>query len=370
MKHTEVLKRAWTNLVSYKALWVFGIILALTTGGGGASGTSFYSFSDDDFRDDGSRLELDLQPGDDILEEIGEAFEREFAEAEEELDRFFEDVLETDITTDIVRILTTMLWIGVALFVVATFLRYISTAALIRMVDIHEETGEQMGFRKGFRLGFSRTAWRLFLIDLTFALPILVAFLSLFAGSIALIIMPWIYNDNGSVLLTVAGIGMFFLTILVAIVVSVVLGLLKPFFRRASALEELGVFASIRQGYQVVRQNLKDVGLMWLIMLGIALAWPILIVPVFLLVGLSGLVLGVLFGLMVGGFAGVIWGVVAGLIILALIVIIPLAFLEGLREVFNSSTWTVTYRELQAQGSFEPSEVIETETEAEVEDED
>jgi hypothetical protein len=68
MKHTEVLKRAWKNMVSYKALLIFGIILALTTsGGGGASGTSFYSFNGDDFRDNGTRLELDLQPGDNIL---------------------------------------------------------------------------------------------------------------------------------------------------------------------------------------------------------------------------------------------------------------------------------------------------------------
>jgi hypothetical protein len=30
MKHTEVLKRAWYTMLHYRALWIFGIILALT----------------------------------------------------------------------------------------------------------------------------------------------------------------------------------------------------------------------------------------------------------------------------------------------------------------------------------------------------
>jgi len=34
------------------------------------------------------------------------------------------------------------------------------------MVDGHETMGEKVGFRQGWRLGWSRSAWRLFLIDL------------------------------------------------------------------------------------------------------------------------------------------------------------------------------------------------------------
>lgn len=359
MKHSEVLKRAWTNLVSYKALWIFGIILALTTAsGGGSGGTSFYNFSGDEFDRRGTRI--DLQPGDNVFEKIGEAFERELEEANRELDRFFNDELEYDVETNLVKILITLFWIGLVLFVIANVLRYTSETALIRMVDAREETGEQLSFREGLRLGWSRTAWRLFLIDLTFSLPILVVFLSLFATSFALM-LPWALGGNGSVILTVAAIGLFFLTILVAILVGIVVSLLKPFFRRASALDELGVFASIRQGYKVVRHNLKDVGLMWLIMIGLGFGWSIVIVPVFLVMGVSGLTLGIIAGFMVGGFTGIFWGVVTGLIVGGLVIIIPLAFLQGLREVFNSSTWTITYRELRAIGSLELEKVVEDE---------
>ena len=359
MKHSEVLKRAWKNVVSYRALWVFGIILAMTTasGGGGGSGSTFYNVSGDEFEGRGTRLEW--EPGEDFFKELSEAWKLEVKETNRELEHFFHDNLETNIDGDIVRFLITLFWIGLVLFIVATVLRYISETALIRMVDNREETGEQVSFGQGLRMGWSRTAWRLFLIDLTFGIPIAVVFLGMFAIAVAFM-LPW-FGGTGSTFLTVAAIGLFFLTILMAILVGIVLGLLKPFFRRASALDELGVFASIRQGYRVVRHNLKDSGLMWLIMLGLGLGWAIILVPVALVVGIAGLVLGGLAGLMVGGLAGILWGVVTGVIVFMLVIFIPLAFLEGLREVFNSSTWTITYRELRTLGSLEVKEVVEDE---------
>src|SRR5665647_1180523 len=36
----KILKQAWKILWSYKILWVFGILLALTAGGGSSSGSS------------------------------------------------------------------------------------------------------------------------------------------------------------------------------------------------------------------------------------------------------------------------------------------------------------------------------------------
>lgn len=43
-----------------------------------------------------------------------------------------------------------------------------------------------------------------------------------------------------------------------------------------------------------------------------------------------------------------------GIIILLLVLVAPLAFLVGLREVFLSSMWPLTYRELRALESMEP----------------
>jgi hypothetical protein len=82
MDHTKILKRAWHILWSYRVLWIFGIILALTaTGGVGTSGTS-YSVGSGDFQDgqlrdfspDQFRRDLD-DAFDDFGEELEEAIE-------------------------------------------------------------------------------------------------------------------------------------------------------------------------------------------------------------------------------------------------------------------------------------------------------
>lgn len=40
MNHQQILKRAWHILWNYRAIWVFGILLALTTASGGGGGQS------------------------------------------------------------------------------------------------------------------------------------------------------------------------------------------------------------------------------------------------------------------------------------------------------------------------------------------
>ena len=47
MKHSQVLKRAWKILWSYRALWIFGAILAVTAGT--ISGQTMFSGSRDDY---------------------------------------------------------------------------------------------------------------------------------------------------------------------------------------------------------------------------------------------------------------------------------------------------------------------------------
>jgi hypothetical protein len=71
---------------------------------------------------------------------------------------------------------------------------------------------------------------------------------------------------------------------------------------------------------------------------------------------LVGLAFGGLPGLIAGGIASmiaseevaVLIGILVGLPIFILVLTIPLAFLGGLFEIFKSSTWTLTYREIIA----------------------
>ena len=66
-------------------------------------------------------------------------------------------------------------------WILARIARHVSEAALIRMVAEYEDTGEQLGVWQGLKLGTSRTAWRLFLIDLTIDVPVTLTSLLLFA---------------------------------------------------------------------------------------------------------------------------------------------------------------------------------------------
>jgi hypothetical protein len=326
MDHIKVVKRAFEITWRYKAVWIFGIILALTTANASSS-NSGASFGGSGGGGNGGYVGGGV-PGFEIPSEIVGA------------------------------------WVGIAvgaaclvllIAVVWTIARWVAEVALIRMVDDYEETGERRRVREGFRMGWSRSALRLFLIDLVVILPIVVAFIILFLLTAAPAFLWLTDNTAFGIAGTIATVGLFFLVILLAIIVGVVASVLLHFFRRACVMEEMGVGESIRHGYDMAKRHWKDVGLMWLLMLGLKIVWALLMLPItFLLVILGSIVGGVpglLVGLAANAAAGEIagWvsgGIVAGLIFFA-VVSLPVLFLGGLAETFKSTIWTLTYRELR-----------------------
>lgn len=349
MDHMGILRRAWRILWSYRALWVFGIILALTTGSPGGQNNA--------------QASGDEGPSIDMIESLPEDVQEDF----EELSEFFEELSVEDLLPAIIAVGVVLACVIVLLFVAFRIARYVSEVALIRMVDDYEETGERVGVRQGFRLGWSRSAWRLFLIDLVIDIPafIVIVLLLLLAAAPVLISMGLRGGDPGLVaIVTTVGLG--FLVIFLVIIAAVGLSLLKHFFRRTCTLEQLGVFESIRQGYATVRQNLKDVGLMWLLMVGVTIGFAIATIPIAVLLLVIGVVAGGGAGLAGLGIArlvseGLIPWIVAGALgipIFLVVLVVPLLFLSGLREVFRSSTWTLTYREVHALESLEPGEQV------------
>jgi len=337
MDPIKVLKRAWEITWRYRALWIFGIILALTAGGVGGNGPqATFGGGNGDGGNGG------FPPsGDFSMPEIS-----------------------PQVVATLIAVGVGLACVIVVLVVAATVARYVAETALIRMVDDYEETGEKRSVRQGFRLGWSRTAWRLFLINLLAGLPVALALLLLLLLGVAEFGLLSVTDSTSvRVIGTVATIGLAFLVILLTIVVAVVLSLLAHFFRRACALEELGVIGSIRQGFGVVRQHLKDVAIMWLIMIGVqiglmiaTLVAVILLFPAIILLIVVGGMLGGLPALLVWGLASLLfegavpWILAAavGLPIFILVMMVPWLFLGGLIEVFKSSVWTLTYRELRA----------------------
>jgi hypothetical protein len=369
MDYVKILKRAWETTWRYRALWVFGIILALTTasggspgdgGGGGGNGGNSGGF---------------YPPG-------------RYTWPPGKFPWPLRDIPWPEVPSNIVTMLI-VVGVGLAcvmllLFVVGTIARYVAETALIRMVDDHEETGQKRSIREGFRMGWSRDSFRLFLIKLLITLPTVAAFILLLLITGAPLLL-WLTRSTAlGVIGTVAAVGLFFLFIFLAIIVGTVLSLLIKFFWRACVLEGLGVTDSIRHGFDMVRRHLKDVVIMWLIMVGIHIGWiialisiSILLIPVILLLIVVGGIVGGLPALAVWGltsifFEGVVPWILAALIgapIFILIVAVPWLFLGGLMEVFKSSVWTLTYRELCALESLEMATEIPPVTETQPETE-
>jgi len=99
---------------------------------------------------------------------------------------------------------------------------------------------------------------------------------------------------------------------------------------------------SIESGWRIVRANVRQIVLLWLILLGVGLIWGILMLPVILLLAaMVGLPEMAVNALMQVPILTIATGVVLGIIALAVLV-----FLAGLYEVFKSTVWTLAYLEL------------------------
>jgi hypothetical protein len=373
------LKRSWHMVTRYRALWIFGIVLGMVT-----FSWELALLGGNDNQDRYSRYSrgititrLDGETFWDALERTWhreiDAAERELSIALRELDQLFTEELGRRFVVDVATFLAVLAAAFVVTWIVAKIARYVSEASLIRMVGEYEDTGERRGVWHGLRLGFSRTAWRFFLIDLAIDIPVILTFVLLFA----LAFTPLVFGIRGSASATVivgsllTG-GLLVTGIALAVVAGTLLSALKRFFRQACALESLGVIASIRRGWAVVRQKPSAVVVMWLIMLGLKFSWAILIALSFLVLFPVLIVTIVL-----GGIAGalpaylvfllsslvfesalpVLLAVVVGLPIFILVMLAPWWWLGGLMEVFKSSAWTLTYRELRAVEDAQPDQV-------------
>jgi len=145
----------------------------------------------------------------------------------------------------------------------------------------------------------------------------------------------------------IATIGFELLVILFIIAVALVISLVTPYIRRRVVLGKQGVRASIRQGVGLVRASLLDTGLMWLMLAAIGIVLALVMIPVALVILLvAGLIGGVPAGLAyLISHSWVVTAVVG--VPLFLIVLIPaFAFIQGLIQVYLSTSWTLAYREV------------------------
>ncbi len=326
MNQRALIKRAFNITKRFRVLWLFGILVALTAGGASAPGNgSGYNFN-----------ESDLQRGDWPNWMPVDQWRQWFDQFDP--NRYM-------------GLFVACCCLLVILVIVALIVNYVARTALMRSVDQIEATGSAPTWRAGWRLGWSNRAFRLWLLELIVGVLVVLATLVLLAVAASPLLLLLTQNDAARTIGTILTVLLGLPVILVLIAAAVALSLLGQFWAREIALGDQSIGAALMAGYTQVRRRLKDVGVMWLLMVGIQIAFAIALIPVVLLVLAIAALLGGGLGYAVYALAdSVPWAIAAGLPLFLLVLGIPLTFISGLFETFKSSTWTLTYREVRQLG--------------------
>ena len=350
-----VVKRAWRTLWRCRALWVWGVILALTAG----SWSAWSLANADDWREgEWEGITITTGYNETFWQAARRTFRTEIAEANRELSALMSEVLRRPVRVNVLVVLAVFFSVLLLLRVAGRIAYYVSETALIRGADRYQETNEPIGVWQSLRLGWSRSAWRIFLINLVVDVVGVASAVLLF-GLLFAPIALWVQGSDPIIFLFSFLTGGLFFVVLVAVIVwGTLLSVLKRLAARAVALDGLRLFPAIGRAWTVFTQRFKDVGLAWLVTEAVRWGWRAVMVPVVLALLGVGLLSGSLPGLLVGGATGLvaegdlpIWLALAvGIPLFFFVLLAPIVFLTGLREVFLSATWTATYRELRALG--------------------
>lgn len=314
MKYTDLLKRAYQITVRYKVLWLFGILLALTSGSGG---------NVPQWRM-GGREGRDLPiPG---------------------LDRLGLARLDWEALAPIIVACCCAFFV---LMIVMVIVNYVARAALYRSVDQIETTAAAPTWRAGLRLGWSNRTFRLFLLDLVVWLPFMVVALLLLAAGAMPLLLLLIDSPVAKALGIVTTVGLEIAIVVALIVVGVILGIFSQFWSREIALADRSLGQALATGYALARRRLKDVAVLWLLLFAIGLGYGLVFVIVLVIVLVLAAAVGGGIGLAVHALThSVGWAIAAGLPLFLLILFVPTVFIQGLWLVFESAAWTLAYREI------------------------
>jgi len=326
MDHLKILKRALDITWKKRALWLFGILFALASGGTVSGGFRGYSFSGQDVRPEKWLPPAGIPFGEFLRQNV------------------------PGLGIPGATVGEVILFLGIVLLVwgiVSAFIRYLARNALIRMVAQVEETQGSITVGEGFRLAWSRPAWKMFLIDLELGIPFFLASLIL----LALAASPLLLLLLETVSARVVGIGLTAIFLLVVIALLIAAGIfitvLAELAYRETALSGKGARDAVRGAFEMLRGNMGDVAIIWLLVLAIGIGWGLVMIPVFIvLLLLAGLIGGIPAYLIHQITQNLPLTLLVGIPLGGVVLFVPLLFLGGLYHTFISSVWTLAYREL------------------------
>ncbi len=294
MDYFGIIKKAYEITIKHKFLWIFGI---LAGGIGGFKGSNSFNYSAG-----------------------GADFQQTFNNVDAtKLEQFW-----TIWGGMIVTVIVILGALGLVFFI----LNIISQGALVGSTEKISKN-EKANFKTGFGIG-SHQFWRVLGMLILYGLMIL--------ASAAIWILPTILFviTKVYIMAIIWGLLLFF----VCLAFWILIGVISPYSIRVVVLEKFGIFQSIRESLHFVRNNLKEVILIYLLLFAIGIGFGIALILAILIVG--GLLLAIGFGVYLASLLVTIgYGIVAGLALFIAIMII-----SGIYNAFTSSVITLTYLEL------------------------
>ena len=245
MNYGALLGRTWNIIWEHKFLILLGVLVALGSGGGGASTGSNVSFNQPS-GEQGQMPQLPQLPGLSQMPDLGE--------------------MGPVAVVAVIVAAIAALFVGLALWVVASIAR----GGLIAGASAADE-GRSASFGQAWGAAW-RKGWRLLGIGLVPAIPgFLLAALGLGAAVFFGGLSRYLGQRSGVPVMGSAGILIASLSCIL-VPLMLVLGLLRTFANRACMLEDLGVFGSYGRGLKVLLENVGPALVLFLIQIGIGIA--------------------------------------------------------------------------------------------------
>lgn len=302
----EIIKKSFRYILKYKYLWLLGL---LAGGGGIGFGNSGYTMSQSDF----NNFEPLKNSGDVSMQNIGSISGKVLG-------------VESGINTTIWFILAITI---LALIILFIYFSITARGAIVFSVD-KIDSGKDLSFSQAWRGGY-KYFWKILLLSIIFGLIIFIPIL-VFAGIIVGLVL---------LKLTVTAIilGLLFLLIFIAFVIYI--SLIIPYSERILIIENISTLKSITHGIKFFNRNWKNALLMYLILIALNIGASIV-----LAIGLGTIVIVlILIGLLFYAINIIlvwIFGVLAGLAVLIFLLVAT-----GIIQSYNSTVFTLTYREIK-----------------------
>jgi hypothetical protein len=320
MDYGKLLSRSFEITRTYRALWLFGILLALF-GGGGGNFSNAANFSNGGSSGRGGTGGA----GNNVFPTLPSEFWQAFS-----------------------LVIVGILCLILILFLLSIVLRFVSRGALIGLVQELEANATTPTVRRGFSIGGSRF-WQLLGIALTINVPLFVISLALFliaALPVLASILPML--NAGQSFMQIAGVfisgilGSLLLICCAAIFLWAVALVVRPFYEffvRECVIQKRGVFDSIRAGYRIVRANVGNVAVLYILIIGLGIGFGIaMLVVSLILIGIP-VAIAVAVGIAANSATpAIIAGAIVGIPMLLI-----LLFISGLFQTFESTLWTEGY---------------------------